>query len=245
MASMKLRESRLAAARSHAALAFLGLHFYLAPLLLRPPSDLWSKIAYSAHLLLLVVALVSVTGSRLLGRTCIGLVVAGSVIRWVDTDTTLVGELSAGTLSMIAIAVAWTLVTAQFFDARRVQAALLSRAVCMYLLAGVFWAECYRGIEAAWPESFRGPGPAVEARDLHYFSYVTMSTLGYGDLAPVREVARSAAVTQAMFGQMFVAIVIGRLVGLQVSRGDRVPSPSAGHAAGAVNQPGPSEISHE
>ena len=53
-----------------------------------------------------------------------------------------------------------------------------------------------------------------------YFSFVTLTTLGYGDTVPVHPVARSLAIAEALVGQLYPAILIGRLVSLQISARD-------------------------
>ena len=66
--------------------------------------------------------------------------------------------------------------------------------------------------EAQNPTGYFGPG------DLLYFSYVTLTTLGYGDITPVSSIARSLAVLEAALGVMFMAVVIGRVVGIYASK---------------------------
>ncbi|PAY15505.1 hypothetical protein CKO51_31455 [Rhodopirellula sp. SM50] len=79
--------------------------------------------------------------------------------------------------------------------------------------------------ELCLPGSFRFPSDAVadEARpgfvgEFVYFSNVTLTTLGYGDMVPLSPPARIIASLQAMAGQLYVAIVIARLVRLQISQ---------------------------
>jgi hypothetical protein len=52
---------------------------------------------------------------------------------------------------------------------------------------------------------------------MFYFSFVTITTLGYGDIAPVSLLARSLTIVQALVGQVYIAIVIARLVSLQIA----------------------------
>ena len=92
-------------------------------------------------------------------------------------------------------------------------------AVCVYLLSGVTWMTLYRVIETAHPGSFavsaaQHPGQVVTWSDLVFFSFVTLTTLGYGDILPVTSPARSLAVLEAVFGVLYPAILVARLVGL-------------------------------
>ena len=93
-------------------------------------------------------------------------------------------------------------------------------AVCVYLLLGVIWAVAYTVLNMLLPESFQGFVP-VEGRGWNsewlYFSFVTMTTLGYGDISPVSATARALAYMQAVFGQLYVAILVAGLVSAYIS----------------------------
>ena len=88
-------------------------------------------------------------------------------------------------------------------------------AVCVYLLLGVIWAVAYTMLEMISPGSFGGFTP-LQGRgwdsEWLYFSFVTMTTLGYGDILPVSATARALAYMQAVFGQLYVAILVAGLV---------------------------------
>lgn len=98
-------------------------------------------------------------------------------------------------------------------DAEHIYAALSA-----YLLAGIFFGVLYHGVEIIWPGSFTAAGAIREFPlfDAIYFSFVTLATLGYGDLVPVSEVARGLAVVEAVSGQLFLAVMIARLVSSHV-----------------------------
>ena len=208
----------LADMRSHLALAFLVAHFSLAPMLLAPLSGQSSQAARVVHLILLGFAVLSLTERWAPSVVCVSLVAAGIVIGAVGGQDRADVGLAEHSASALAIGIAWFVGTARFVREDLIDPALISRAVSMYMLAGVFWAESYQAIQAAAPGAFVCAQGEVDPRGLHYFSYVTMTTLGYGDITPVSQIAKSLAVLQSVFGQMFVAIVIGRLVGLQVSQ---------------------------
>ena len=93
-------------------------------------------------------------------------------------------------------------------------------AVAAYLLLGVLWAYAYALVEALRPGAFSGPISGADGpRALLYFSFVTLTTTGYGDVLPVRPAARSLANLEAVTGTLFVAILVARLVSLAVSPG--------------------------
>ncbi len=93
-------------------------------------------------------------------------------------------------------------------------------AVCVYLLLGVIWAVAYTMLEMILPGSFGGFTP-LQGRgwdsEWLYFSFVTMTTLGYGDILPLSATARALAYMQAVFGQLYVAILVAGLVSALIS----------------------------
>ena len=93
-------------------------------------------------------------------------------------------------------------------------------AICVYLLLGVIWAVAYTILEMVSPGSFGGFTP-LQGRgwdnEWLYFSFVTMTTLGYGDLLPLSATARAMAYMQAVFGQLYVAILVAGLVSAYIS----------------------------
>lgn len=94
-------------------------------------------------------------------------------------------------------------------------------AVSAYLLLGGVFGVAASQIEFAFPGSYLDntqPSGAVTWQSLFYDSYVTISTLGYGDVVPVSDWARSLASLEAVLGTLFVAIVIARLVGVGSTR---------------------------
>ena len=97
--------------------------------------------------------------------------------------------------------------------AGRVDAERISAALCVYLLAGMGFGCIFAAIEAAAPGSLAAARP-VELMDAVYFSFVTLSTLGYGDIAPVAPAARALALLEAVFGQLYLAVLVARLVTL-------------------------------
>ena len=95
-------------------------------------------------------------------------------------------------------------------DGERIFAALDT-----YLLAGLVFGVCYWVMEQTWPGSFG----MASARELDlaravYFSFVTLATLGYGDIVPVSEPARGLAILEAVGGQLYLAVLVARLVSL-------------------------------
>jgi hypothetical protein len=111
-------------------------------------------------------------------------------------------------------------------SAKKVTTDILYGAVCVYLMMGMTWMLAYRLIEEFHPGSFvfsegESPGGLFEVVDLIYYSFVTLTTLGYGDMAPVSGPARSLAMLEATAGALYLAILIARLVSLYSSQPDK------------------------
>ena len=100
-------------------------------------------------------------------------------------------------------------------------------AMSVYLLIGLAWASLYSILELAAPGAFDF-GELVSEGDLTqthgelrffgYFSFVTLSTLGYGDITPLTPFARSMAALEAIVGQLYIAVLIARLVGMHIAQ---------------------------
>jgi voltage-gated potassium channel len=93
-------------------------------------------------------------------------------------------------------------------------------ALSAYLLAGLSFGVFYWALEQAWPGSLYYGGGMVgrfSEADGIYFSFVTLATLGYGDFVPKTEVTRGLVILEAVAGQLYLAVMVARLVSLYVS----------------------------
>ena len=104
------------------------------------------------------------------------------------------------------------------FASKNVDAETLWMAVNVYILVGLFFAFLYATVAFADPELFVGKITDVPLPDqmygFVYFSFVTLTTLGYGDITPNNLVVGTLTYMEALIGQLYVAIMIARLVGL-------------------------------
>ena len=97
----------------------------------------------------------------------------------------------------------------------RVTTDRITAAICIYLILGLLWTSLY-GLVHTWrPDAFSLP-PGDIANALRYFSFVTLTTLGYGEVTPVHPLARSLAFLEAATGVLYVAVLVARLVALQI-----------------------------
>lgn len=97
----------------------------------------------------------------------------------------------------------------------RVTGERVTAAICVYLLLGLLWASAYALLLTSQSGALRFP-EGSDAHAVTYFSFVTLTTLGYGDITPVHPLARSLAFLEAATGVLYVAVLVARLVALQV-----------------------------
>ena len=118
------------------------------------------------------------------------------------------------------------------FSADRVNVNTLCASLCVYLLLGILWAIGYSLLDILAPSSFSLSFDAGEEGSIIrfggknsvyplYYSFVTMTTLGYGDITPASPMARMLAAIEAVIGQVYLAVLVARLVGLQISQSVR------------------------
>jgi len=93
-------------------------------------------------------------------------------------------------------------------------------AICVYILIGLGWASVFETLEGVIPGSFRFPADTgwtmPSALRFRYFSFVTLATLGYGDITPVTALAGTLASLEAIAGQLYIGITVARLVALSL-----------------------------
>ena len=102
------------------------------------------------------------------------------------------------------------------FDREVLTSDRLWGAAAAYLMIGVLWNYLYAIIDRYGEPAFavRGKSEVMHLNDLLYFSFGTLTTSGFGDIVPVTRVAQTAAMIEGIVGQLFMAILIARLVGV-------------------------------
>ncbi len=107
------------------------------------------------------------------------------------------------------------LMLTQIFKARIITLNTIGLALCTYIMLGTVWILFYTPVVALDPNAFTHPisEDPDPVHTLTYFSYVTLTTLGYGDISPVSHIARNLAILEAVTGTLFLAVLISRLVG--------------------------------
>ena len=165
---------------------------------------------------------------KLMWVTGVLFVIAAVAVPTDQVSTGWTAQVIGGTASMAALTITALIIAYEAVHERWVTRDTLLGALVVYLLIGITCTVVYEVIEVLAPGSFtnlQGLSPEEAFAELNYFSMVTLTTLGYGDIAPVAPTARTTAVLEAIVGQFFVAGVVGLLI----SRGS-VQLPTAASA---------------
>lgn len=109
--------------------------------------------------------------------------------------------------------------------AKRASGDAIFGVVCGYLLLGIIWSLLYSAVETASPGSFHvaarendGSAARLDRGVLSYYSFITLATVGYGDVTPATPLARTLAWMEAIAGQFYLAILVAALVGFKVTQ---------------------------
>lgn len=95
----------------------------------------------------------------------------------------------------------------------RIAWSMLAGALCAYLLIGLLFSSAYMFMSATEGGSIFSQVQQATTVDTMYYSFITMTTVGYGDLTPVQDLPRMIAVTEALIGQIYLVTAVGLLVG--------------------------------
>lgn len=106
------------------------------------------------------------------------------------------------------------------FGEQEVTTNVIYASIVTYLLIAIMWAFVYSVLESIQPGSFTiGKDQIDVGKRLYiYYSFVTITTLGYGDITPATDLANSFSFLEAVIGQLYIAILIARLVGMQIAQ---------------------------
>ena len=198
-------------------LALLVLLIFVWPVLITPaqPVEYVRDIAFSALLLAGAITAMKYSWLRLVVGAILGvsLLVRWAAVAW-PSEALLVGR-EVSTLLLLALFC--LIVGARVYRAGPVTSQRIMGAVAVYLLLGLSWEQGYELLHMLHPEAFGGVDADVGPDAWIYFSFVTLTTLGYGDITPVSTLARSMVVFEALAGQIYLVVMLARLVALQIA----------------------------
>ena len=189
-----------------------------------PSSSLLGGLIFS---LVLLFATSAIAGSRSMLAVGVVLVVPALTLNWISLHFTETWFIIL-THVVIIVFMSWIglSILSSILRGRRVTSDTINGSLCVYLLMGVTGAFVYSLLERVSPGAIvpiddeshysayhHGPGYA----QMLYFSFVTLTTLGYGDLMPTLPLARSIAALHAVLGQFYLTVLVARLVGLHIA----------------------------
>jgi len=142
---------------------------------------------------------------------------------WVPTQSGLGQQIFAieHLIIILFISTIIYLIIKQIIDSKTVSLNMILGVITIYILFGMIAGECNQLIYHFNHDAFSGSLDPSDNADLRYYSYVTITTLGYGDIAPVSQLARAGAVFFSLVGQIYLAVVIALIVGKYVSHSDK------------------------
>lgn len=175
---------------------------------------------------LLVAGLYAVSGIRWIFRVLAVVIAPLLVANWFVDPTTPHALLDSATtiavqLFLLAVMV---VVFVNVVTSRRVTADAIFGSIAVYLLFGIVMAMTFQLVDALTPGAVisgmaeQASGQGDRFYDFVYFSFVTLTSVGYGDHAPLTSAARSIALFEGIVGQLYVAILVARLVGIHIAQ---------------------------
>ena len=183
------------------------------------------QLIYSLFLMaVLLASIMAIRSNRRQTVAAVCLAIPMTLTIWMEyARPTLGWRLSADTITLLFLAYIIVLLLQFVFTTREVTRHVIFGAVSVYLLIGILWSIVYAVLETLAPGSFsQVPVPGMPPPSFFvYFSFVTITTLGYGDITPLTAKAQSLAVAEALVGQIYMTVLIAWLVGLYVSRKTR------------------------
>jgi hypothetical protein len=171
--------------------------------------------------ILLVAGVFVLSGSRLAVIAMLGalaMITTGAILR-LRSPSILDLNLFAGSWLIMGVVLGWVVARATFAPGRVTYHRVIG-AVLLYLTVAVTFASLFTFVGSLIPKAFAGlvvqDSPAL-ATQLIYFSFATLTTTGYGDISPVHPIARSLCNLEAIFGQLYPATLLARLVTLELA----------------------------
>jgi hypothetical protein len=170
-------------------------------------------------LVLISGAAVAATG-RIARIFAILLAAVAAVVSWVrfSTESDVLTPVHAS-ITVLFWAMLIGVILMQVFREGKINFHRIQGAIAVYLLMGLMWANFYRLVLYFDTDAFSlaSGSDSTLMSNLVYFSFVTLTTVGYGDITAVHPIARSMAMVEALTGQLFPAILIARLVSMEVT----------------------------
>ena len=197
---------------NHYLLASIILVFFIGPVAF----DYGLLSIVNLEILFLVILIFSIFlhqhDSKLFKVTVVSLIIILINILFFDNNQSI----SQYFLKILIVSITIVELFREIFKTKIIDSHIISSAISIYVLVGIFWYLLFMFLLMIDPDSFyiRNFNPEMVSIDMIYFSFTTLTTLGYGDITPVSYTAKMWSITEAMMGVMFLAVMISRVVSL-------------------------------
>jgi len=186
------------------------------------PSKLGQHLFQAMTVITLASGIIGFRSSRLWFHTGIGFTVSVLVVVMLGVLLDVAG-MSYLHLLILTLFYSWAtwLAARQVLFTGPIDGNKIVGAICIYLLIGLVWTLSYLFIAQAMPGAFNGLEQVIwyeNFADVAYYSFVTLTTLGYGDISPVIPVARFLVYMEAIVGVFYMAILVASLIGIRISK---------------------------
>jgi hypothetical protein len=179
--------------------------------------------------ILLLSGAVATKRSRTLTILVVLLTIAGLAVHWTGAYVPKFGHPILEAVLLLSCLLAFALITlVQVFSPGAINLHRVLGAIAAYLLIGLVWSYAYVVADLLVPGSIHPTASVQEAVSpmarYVYFSFTTLTTLGYGDIVPVHPIARTLAVCEGLIGQLYPAVLIAGLLGMALQPQKAPPS---------------------
>ena len=174
--------------------------------------------------IILLAGIVAVSQKKRSTVVAFSLAIPTLLVVWARESTGGIAvEIISSALIILFFSYTLTVLLAFILNSTMVTRHVIYAALIGYLLMGLLWASIYSLIDTIMPGSFNVLQNWIEdPRLVHlYFSYVTLTTLGYGDISPLTAPAYSFSILEAIIGQIYLTVLIARLVAMHITHSDK------------------------
>lgn len=190
----------------------LSLLFFVIVPAIFPHGNLRSIVYLVSFTIILVSSIQAIKDRKSILRAGIAVIVIGIIANWVSfyTPSNDLTTIIADALITIFFVLLLIFLLYEIFNHKKVDIDVILGSIAGYLILGIIGAVIFNSIEIIHPDSFAGDQTLAR---LSYYSFVTLTTLGYGDIAPLTDLAEVASSLLAIAGQLYLTIIIALLVG--------------------------------
>ncbi|MHC4742951.1 MAG: potassium channel family protein [Planctomycetota bacterium] len=209
---------RITANRYNHLLTMLLLFLWTAPFVERGQKTLGYRLITMALLCILVLCLRATIASKRMFRICVMILalalffdVVGRSIEAVELRYALI--FISGMIYAVFISLTIIILMRNMFKCYRITSDIIVGGICIYLLIGILWALFFALVMEVDADAVAHKG----LPSLYYFSFTTLTTLGYGDIVPQSDLAKVLTSMEALLGQIYLTVFVARLVGLHIA----------------------------